>query len=161
MLFNFLWFLPCWCVSQLIQKPTEFWKGKKWEKRLRKREGGKTEECVWLAQVCCSWQTVWEPRGHCVSSCMCECCSETERLKKDRHGKHAHWHFLIKYGNQGANQQHSICDPFLIHYQKLCKWGRYWERLSGGERERNGGEGKREREMQVITSLFTDLMRAM
>lgn len=85
----------------------------------------------------------------------------TERLKKDRHGKHAHWHFLIKYGNQGANQQHSICDPFLIHYQKLCKWGRYWERLSGGERERNGGEGKREREMQVITSLFTDLMRAM
>lgn len=51
MLFNLLWFLPCWCVSQLIQKPTEFWKGKKWEERLRKREREDGRMCLISASL--------------------------------------------------------------------------------------------------------------
>lgn len=65
MRFNCLWFLPCWCLSELIQKHARVWKGEK-EERGWEKEKEKTEECVWLMQVCCSWQTVWEPRSHCV-----------------------------------------------------------------------------------------------
>lgn len=43
----------------------------KMRKEAMEKKKGKTEECVWLAQVCCSWQTVWEPRSHCVPhACM-------------------------------------------------------------------------------------------
>ncbi len=111
MLFNFPWFLPCWCVSQLIQNPTEFSKGKKWEKRPRKREREDGRMRLIRASLLFMADRLRAAEPLC-SSCMCECYSETERLKKDRHGKHAQWHFLIKYGNQGANQQHTICNPF-------------------------------------------------
>lgn len=68
---------------------------------------------------------------------------------------------LIKYGNQGANQQHTICNPFLIHNQKPSKWGEIEKDGGGRARERNEGEGKRGGDIQVITSLFTGPMRAM
>lgn len=105
MLFNCLWFLCCWCVLLQIQNPTEPWKGKKWEKRLRKSERGDERMCLISASLLKLKFTI----VFLVDVWML---LRAERLRKDRHVKHAHWHFLIKYGNQGANQQYTICNPF-------------------------------------------------
>ncbi len=75
MLFNFLWFLPCWCVSQLIQNPTESWKGKKWEKRLRKREREAGRMRLISASLLFVADCLRAVEPLC-SSCMCECYSE-------------------------------------------------------------------------------------
>lgn len=77
MLFNFLWFLPCWCVSQLINKSLlRFERAKNEKSGCEKKENGEngrmrlinaslplTAACLRAVEPLCSW-------------CMCDCYSE-------------------------------------------------------------------------------------
>lgn len=130
MLFHFLWFLPCWCVSQLIKKK----KTRRVLKRQKMRkEPGKTEECVWLTQVCCSWQTVWEPWSHCVPGA-CVTVTANREAKKRQTWETCTLTFLNQIWQSGGQPTAYHLQSLLIHNQKLSKWGRNWERrgLGGG-----------------------------
>ena len=163
MLFNFLWFLPCCCVSQLIQKPTEIWKGKKWEERLRKRERENGRMCLISASLLFTADCLRaaEPLYFLVHVAAN---GGAKKKKKRQTWETCTLTFLNQIWQSGGQPTAYHLQSLLIHNQKLSKWGRNWERLrgeGGSEREKWGRRKEREREMQVITSLFTGPMRAM
>lgn len=123
------------------KNPASFEKAKN-EKRGWEKEKEKTEECVWLAQVCCSWQTVWEPWSHCVPRA-CVNVTANREAKKRQTWETCTLTFLNQIWQSGGQPTAYHLQSLLIHNQKPSKWGRNWERL----RELGGG-GMREKERE-------------
>lgn len=138
----------------LYKNPPRLEKAKN-KKRGWEKEKGKTKECVWLAQVCCSWQTVWEPQSHCVPRA-CVNVTANREAKKRQTWETCTLTFLNQIWQSGGQPTAYHLQSLLIHNQKLSKWGRNWERLreGGRARERNEGERKRGRERCRSLHLF-------
>lgn len=126
-------------------------------KEAEKKRKGKMEECVWLAQVCCSRQTVWEPWSYCVPRA-CVNVTANREAKKRQTWETCTLTFLNQIWQSGGQPTAYHLQSLLIHNQKLSKWGRNWERLSGGGGGGNEGEGKRGRGRERCRSLHLFLL---